>query len=272
MLELGQHEGRVDGVPVPDENAPGPIIVNYRDYISEVYSGPAFLVRKNELYSVALDITIRSERWSNPELAEEMVRRGAETRSRSGVNRVLSPSMILFREKDAQPGVYVGFSKQCLRRIHTSYGEIPLFHLQARAILEEHRGVGLGRLAIQQGRLLYNEAAWFAQRSASAIAFWSALGTQGLFREGSRYPWDAPYPTNFLAQEIVVGLFFQIRANGLTMDMSTGVSVADYPEGNQTDIPRLDHGPTMELRRKMQEEFGMVFPRGDSMNGVYQFR
>ncbi len=219
-----------------------------------------------------LDLTIRSDRWSSAEIAEEMVRRGSTIRATSRANKIYSPSVILFRLKDGQPDEYVGFSKQCLRRIHTTIaGEVPLFHLQARAILAEHRGAGLGRFAIQQGRLLYNEATHFGQRSASAIAFQSALGTPGIFREGYRFPWDKSFDDDPLVQEIATGWFFQIRINGRTLNMSNGVSKADYPEGNWTDVPHLEHAPTLELRRRMQEEFGMVFIDGDSLYGVNQF-
>jgi len=259
-----------------DTLTPQPIEVNYNNYVLEAYSGPSYLAKKDWLDARVLDLTVRSGRWSSADIAEEMVRRGSVVRANSKANKIYSPSIILFRLKDKlsdEPDAYVGFSKQCLRRIHTTIaGEVQLFHLQARAILEGHRGVGLGRFAIQQGRLLYNEATHFGQRSASAIAFQSALGTQGIFREGRRAPWDLRFDEDFLLEEIVTNWFFQIRAYGRTLDMSTGVSIGDYPEGNRTDLPRLDHAPTMELRRRMQEEFGMVFSRGDSLNGVYEFR
>lgn len=235
-----------------------------RGYSADIFYGASYNNRKDELVEIATDLTVRSGLWSL-EIAREMTQRGKDTVASQNT------SMTFFRKSDVVSGKYIGFSWQEMLFIPTIRGDIPVVYFRLRVFEEQHRRKHLGRIAVQLALVANPEATYLAHRTANPAAALSFMES-GVFKEGRRFPWDAKFNTDSLVQQIMMGIFFRERVNGTEIDMVTGVCRADYPELNGAYVPDLNHAPTMEIRRRMQEEFGMIFSRGDSLYVVGELK
>lgn len=234
-------------------------------YSADIFYGTFYRERKDFLAETAVDLVIKAGLFS-PSAAREMVMRGMD--SNVGQN----PSMILFRKKsDGDFHKYIGFSWQEILLIPTEVaGNVSLLYLRLRAFEERHRRKHLGGSALQLSEAIYQEPSWFAHRTQSPAAAYSVLGS-GVLIPGRCFPWNASYSENLLAEQLKDGVFNLVKVNGREIDQY-GVSKGDYLESNNAFELDLTHAPTVELRRRMIEEFGMVFERGDSLVVVGQLR
>lgn len=258
----------------------GPISMDFslgrkKGYTADIYSRATYEEKRDELNQIATELVVRSGLWTS-RVAREMMARGIDASAGH------KTSMIFFRKSDVEVGKYIGFTWQEIFPIPTNEGEIPLLYLRLRAIEERHQGKHLGTAGVQLALLTHDDANWFAHRTQSPAAAWSVIRS-GIFRERRLYPWDTLYGAkddsseevsrvNRLAQAIMVGLFMKVRVNGTGVEWSTGVSTNDYLESNMAYKPDLTHAPTMEIRRRMQEELGMDLQGRDSLYIVGQLK
>lgn len=239
-------------------------------YTVEIFSGMSYIRNKARLIDIATELeAVVFKR--DPDLSRQMMTRNMRVGEKTRDIEV--PSVMLFRRKETSEDAYIGFSTQRIFVIRTSdtQKDVPLLYISTRAFKEGHRGLHLGRFAIQQAQVVHREATWLGHRTQSPAAARS-VQESGVFMEGRLYPWDALYSTDHLAQQIMVELFMNVRINGSGVNWLTGVSIADYLESNGAYVPNPNHAPTMEIKRIMKEELKMKCRRGDSLYIVGQLR
>lgn len=237
--------------------------IDHNGFAVEVHSGRSYVENLSFLQEVATNFA--QTVWGQ-EAATIMMARAMKVVDPKKESEI--PSAMLFRTKTEDD--YIGISLQRLFHVRTTQGEIPLLYHVFRAFKDQYRGLHLGRYSVQQALVIHREARWYAHRTSSPAAAWS-VHESGIFTPGRLHPWDSVYETDPSAQELMVGLFMRVRLNGTGVDWRTGVSKDDYLEPNRAYVPRLDHGPTMEFRRKMKE-FGMRLSQRDSLYVVGELR
>lgn len=238
--------------------------IEHNGFSVDVLSGRSYVDNKDFVQEVATRFA--QEVWGE-EAARIMMARATKIIDPRRENEI--PSAMLFRRTRVE-GEYMGISLQRLFHIPTSAGIIPLFYHAFRFFEEQFRGLHLGRYSVQQGLVIHDEARWYAHRTSNPVAAWS-VHESAVFVPGRRRPWDDLYDQDPVAQEIMANLFMRVRLDGAAVDWRTGVSKDDYPAPNRAYVPRPDHGPTMEFRRKMQE-WGMRLTKGDSLYVVGELR
>lgn len=233
-----------------------------KDYAVEIICGNAYIASQEALIELATRFDT-GRLHSTAQLAEEMMRKNMEVDRRT--KGIEIPSVMLFKKMDTRGEEnLIGFSTQRVFRVHTvAKGEVPLLYVSNRVFEEEDRGLHLGRFAIQQARVIHDSATWLAHRTGSEVAAYS-VEQSGVFVDRKLFPWYMSFKGNPFAQELLTGLWHRVRNNeNGSLDINTGVSIAEYKEENKVNILRPNHAPTVEFRRRMIEN-GMVFERGDA--------
>lgn len=228
-------------------------------YCADIFRGEAYEGRKQELAEIAIGIITRSGLWSEP-VARVMMERGMNT-----APNVQDTSMTLFRKSDGPLDRYIGVSWQELVFVPTTLGIAPVDYLKLRAFEEKHRKKGLGKTAVEIAVSQTTVRPFLlAHRTGSPAAALSFMESP-VFKEGTGLsPYDMRYDEDPMRQEVMMKLHFQYRVQGREINMSTGVSPADYIEANGAFVLDLTHSKIMSLYRRL-EELGMVFARRDSI-------
>lgn len=225
--------------------------------VDEIVRGSSYRKNQDKLIGLAIDL---DSRWLHSKAAAEvMMPKNMSVEGR--VKDIEIPSIQLFRKE----GTPIGFTTARVFLMQTISGkETPLLYISNRAFDEQYRGMHLGRVSIQIARTVHGEARWMAHRTQSEVAAYSVLQAD-VYNPRRVFPWNARYYTDLTAQKLMTDLFYAVHVNGQTVDMSTGVSIGDYIEPNWVNRINPEHAPTVEIRRRMTEEFGMDFARGDSL-------
>lgn len=234
-------------------------------YAVDIVYGESYMVYQKGL----IDLAARFDagRFHNSlELAEKMMRRNME--AKESLTDVEIPSIMLFRKRGLRRDTLVGLATERVFLISTSNeGVVPLLYVSNRVFSEPDRGLHLGRTAIQQAIVVHKEATWLAHRTNTEVAAYS-LARSGVFQEKRLHPWDSPFDTDPVAQELLTGLWYRVRNNATQPpDIATGISIAEYDEQNTANVLRPDHVPTMEFRARMLAN-GMDFARKDAQYAI----
>lgn len=245
-------------------------------YSADIFSKEVYENTRDDLAEAAIKIATQVGIWS-PEVVREIVVRGMNTITKGRVTgEVEAASMIFFRRSNDPIGKWIGFSWQELDVNRVGGKDQKDLYLRFRVFGARHRGYSLGRAGIQLALNTHDEAVWIIHRTGSPIAAWSFMRTgvtderpSGIFKPERRFPWETRYDANPQKdpgpQQLLLSTHFRIRTLGRGINMSTGVTIKDYLEGNRLSSPNPNHAPTVEIERIMREDFGMVFARGDSL-------
>lgn len=243
----------------------GAISINLNNgVVVEIARGSSYRRNQDKLIELAIEL---DSKWLHSKAASEVMM-PRNMRVEGKVRDMEIPTIQLFREE----GIPIGFTTARVFTMHNVLGrETPLLYISNRAFDEQYRGMHLGRTSIQIARAIHEEARWMAHRTQSEVAVYSVLQAD-VYNPRRLFPWNAMYYTDLTAQKLMTDLFYAVHVNGQTVDMSTGVSVGDFIEPNRANIINPNHAPTVEIRRKMIEELGMDFERGDALYIVGELR
>lgn len=244
-----------------------PITVDYGGDEVQIFSRQSFLDHRINLIATTAEFMHKQLGWTM-EVAEKTIAKGLAVTTEDITNESGIPSVILFKRGEE----YIGVSAQRCIKIYTAKeGNVPFLQHLLRAIKPKYRGKHRGRFVLQQARVIHPDALYYGHRTQNPVTAYANLQS-GIFEPGTYSPWEERYDADPLKQEIMVGYFMRARVNGKSIDWSTGVSKDDFPEVNMSYLPRLDHAPTMEMFRRMEQEFGMVFPGRDALHGIGKLR
>ena len=256
--------------PVQDlRELPGTRILDYNGFTVEIHMGKLYMNYLEPLVEKA--VAIKSKVFMmDKSVAREMMEK--HMRPEGSVKEFEIPSIMFFLTPDLR---YIGYATHRLLMVETSIasvGSIPLVYF-TRTIEEDYQGQHLGRYAVKEGLIIHNKAKWLGYRTQSPPAAYSTMKAN-VTKEGRHFPWEATYDSepNLLAHQIMMALYYRIRRHGSHPDVGYGVSINDYDEENKAYKPNVNHKPTMEIKRRMEEEFGMMFPNGDSLYGVGELK
>lgn len=233
-----------------------------------VYSGRSFLDHRDSLVTLTSGFMSTELGWSLP-VALRTIDRGLTVTEADRANPKLIPSVVVF----TRGGEIIGVSVQRYIDIDTDIaGPVPFLQHLLRAFKERYRGRGRGRFSVQLAQTLHDDAEYYGHRTHNPIALYANQKSE-IFVPGGYLPPDALYNTNPKSQEIMVRYYLRTRVNTTgSVDFTTGVSKEDFPEPNMSYLPNPKHAPTMELLRRMQEEWGMEFPGRDALHAVGRLR
>lgn len=253
MASLATEFGNEQGIDPPIKMGYCPLP---GEYIVPYIRGN-YLKNKTPLTRLAEEFARNEIGWSES-LAHATLSKGMDIREDAKEDEV--PSALLFVRKGE--GV-IGVSIARKLVIHTEAdGDVDFLYYILRAFREEYRAGGRGTFASQQHRLIHPETNWGGHCTPNPAAAYSFYRS-GIFIAGRRFPWDARFNTDILAQDIMYGLFRKVRINpDQSIDPVTGVIKGGYPEPHRGYKVR-PHSETLEFRRIMREELGMRFGRKD---------
>lgn len=237
------------------------------DYIAEIHTGKQYLVHRDDFIEAATDLKAKTFNMSREEAREMM---GKHIRVEGPIKDIEVPSIAFYRKADDDR--YIGYSTHRLFLIDTTLKTVPFVYI-TRTFIPEHQRMHLGRLAAQLAPVIHDKATWFGFRTQSPPAVVSNMES-GIFKEGQIFPWQAKYDSdpNFFAHQIMMQFWYRVHRSGAQPDIENGVSIHDHNEENRAYKPDPSHKPTMEIKKRMEKEFGMVFPRGDSVYSVGELR
>ncbi len=253
------------------------------DYDVEVFSEGRFLRNRVALTEVVIGFAQREMGWS-----EASARRVYEKALKvdDSEDESLIPSVLLFRRE----GIIGGVSAQRLKDVRTyEVGTVPVLYHILRGFEPDFRNKRMGRDSIELARFTHREAEYYAARNSGPVPVWATMqaGKQeptdisDIFVEGTFHPWDRFYDqdeSDRVYQQIMAELHMDIRTNGRWISGTTAVSIADYPQYNESYLPKPGHVPTEELLKRMEGrrlrdgQLGMDIKRRDSVITVARFR
>ncbi len=250
-------------------------------YAIDMVYGSEYRDNVEELIKIAVDFDVGKLHPTRP-LAEKMVRRAMEMPERVTNQELETPSAQFFIEKDPDDpndpakGKLVGLSTEQVFLIHTTVaGIVPFLYLSKRIFISEARGLHLGRIAIQQGRVIHREATWGGHRTNTDIAGYS-FANAGSFEEGRLYPYDSLADGDPLSQELVSGLWWRVRINApQPPNISTFIAQAEYDVQNTANLETPPHvRVTQEFLdfRERLKSYGFRPERRDAIYGIGKFR
>lgn len=203
----------------------------------DIVSGRAYINEFPQLMELAtvLDSKVFGR---DMDLAERMMRKNMEVTREDARKDIQVPSILLFREKNPEGDVYVGFTTERVFIIPTRVaGDVRFLYWSTRAFEEGFRGMKLGRKGVQISRATHlsqttqREPAWGGHRTMVEPAARSMMES-GVYQLGRFSPYEVLYNKDILARQLLNGLFDRVALNGRTVDQRTGVSRNDYYEPN----------------------------------------
>lgn len=215
-----------------------------------------FLSNRPLLTKLAEELAHSEIGWSLS-LAHDTLEKGMTVKDGSKEDEI--PSALVFA-REGEGVIGISIARKLV--IHTEAGgDIDFLYYVLRAFQECYRAGGRGTYAAQQHRLIHPETKWGGHCTPNPAAAYSFYRS-GIFTEGRRFPWDARYDTDPLAQDIMYGLYRKVRVSSNSpIDLVTGVSKGGYPEPHKGYKIMHLHPPTLEFRRIMREVLGMRFGR-----------
>jgi hypothetical protein len=248
---------------------PGTRMNEHNGYLVEFHIGKPYMNYLELVIEKAVEIKSKVFKMEE-EVARDMMQK--HMRPEGSVRDFEIPSIMFFLQPDYPEPRYVGYATHRMFMVETSVGSVPFVYV-TRTIEEEHQGKHLGRYSIKEGLIIHDKAKWLGYRTQSPPAAYSTMQAN-VFKEGRHFPWEAQYNSegNLLAHQIAMWFYYRIRKHGSDPDLKFGVSRKDYDEENKAYKPNPKHKPTMEIKRRMEEEFGMVFSCGDSLYGVGELK
>lgn len=172
---------------------------------------------------------------------------------------------VMLAAERSDPYVFIGVSTARELAIRTSQGDVEDVLWMTRAVKEGHRRHGLGVFFSQENGIFHREATMAGLRTQSPAAIWSAIESN-IFEESKLFPLDVRYSKDRRAREVMMQLFFRFSRHALGVpNADTGVARGDYLGENMAYIADPLHAPTMNILRRMENEFRMNFQKGDAM-------
>lgn len=221
------------------------------NYSADIYYKGSYTAERHELAEKTELLIARAHLWS-PTFAHRMVQ---EALDRSDP---LNTSWIGFRKTDAPRGEYEGAAWQ--EEIHVPINrneEKDLLHMMLRVFEPQAQGRHFGRSAMQLALWAHPDAELVGHRSGSPRAVRAWLNS-GVFREGRRFPKDIPFFKAPNMAQVLLWVWENYHINGRFPNLSTGVSIGDYPEPNGAYVYDSKY-------RSIEEHEWMTSPTGLKM-------
>lgn len=252
------------------------IDLNDRFAIDMVF-GSKYRDHIEELIEIAVDFDV-GRLHPTRQMAEKMIRKAMEMPDRSGIKdlELETPSAMFFWRKSRIRETLVGLSTEQVFLIDTpSAGVVPFHYWSKRIVSKEMRGLHLGRIAVQQGRVIHREATWGGHRTNTDVAAYSFIKS-GKFKDDKLYPYKKLADGDRLAQELATGVWMRVRENSTqSPNISTLICDAEYDVQNLANEELPPHARLSEEFldfRTYLKSIGFDPTRRQAIYGVGEFK